>query len=205
MTSHGKLSTTQFILHPNQWFPTILWSALAATAVVIVLYLMLVLVARPPRMLRKRWSWWEKLVYIATLITVAILGTTSFYSVLRYGGMHGWWLFAHMCGAGAFLAVLPLLALTWFRANRFGAHAEGPIDPMSDYAPRFFWLPKFTFWLIVIGGFMVSASMLVSMLPLFGTDTLEELLAIHRYSGLLVVVATLLHFYSVLLERAGLR
>ena len=205
MTHIANPSPEQFMLHPNAWFPRILLVALVAAAIVIVLYLMLVLVARPPRMRRKKWSWWETLVYLATLLTISILGTTSFFTVLRYGGMHGWWLFAHMCGAGAFVGMLPLLALTWFRVNRFGAHADGAVNPMSEYGPRFFWLPKFTFWLIVIGGLAACVSMLLSMLPLFGTDTLRQLLAIHRYSGLLVVVAALLHFYSVLLQRAGLR
>lgn len=205
MTQTGSSSTEQFMLHPNDWFQQILLVALIATAVVIVLYLMLVLVARPPRMLRKKWSWWEKLVYLATLLTIAILGVTAFYTVLRYGAMHGWWLFAHMCGAGAFVGMLPVLALTWFRPNCLDPDTDAVIDPLSDYAPHFFWLPKFTFWLIVVGGLAVCLSMLLSMLPLFGTDVLEQLLAVHRYSGLLVVVATLLHFYSILLQRAGLR
>ena len=47
--------------------------------------------------------------------------------------------------------------------------------------------------------------MLVSMLPLFGTDGLESLLDIHRYAGLLAVVTLFMHFYCVLLQRAQLR
>ena len=47
--------------------------------------------------------------------------------------------------------------------------------------------------------------MLLSMLPLFDTEGLHGLLDIHRYSGLLLVVATMFHLYGVLLRRAGLR
>ena len=61
------------------------------------------------------------------------------------------------------------------------------------------------FWLILVGGLAVSATMLFSMLPLFGTDDLHCLLDIHRYSGLVVVVAMIFHFYSVVLQRIGLR
>jgi cytochrome b subunit of formate dehydrogenase len=57
------------------------------------------------------------------------------------------------------------------------------------------------FWLLVTGGFVVTMTMLLSMLPLFGTEELEELLEIHRYSGLVVVVAVALHLYCVLLQR----
>ena len=37
--------------------------------------------------------------------------------------------------------------------------------------------------------------MLLSMLPIFGTDGLHALLDIHRYAGLMAVVVLAIHFY----------
>ena len=148
------------------------------------------------------WNWWQTLVYLGTVISVAILGLTSFYGVLRYHVLDGWLLFAHMFGAGAFTAMLPLWALTWSPAHRWIVPpATGGERPSS----RFFWLPKLTFWLILAAGIVVTGTMLLSMLPLFGTEGLHQLLDIHRYSGLIVVIALLLHLYGVALQRVRLR
>jgi len=198
--------------HPHEVFPEVLIAGLVGTGVVIFIHLVFVLVGRKPSTRRRRWNLWEKLVYFGILVSVAMLGATAFYAVLRHGAMHGWWLFAHMFGAGAFTGVLPLLAITWARANRFGREpaadstpdAETPEDAVTP-APRFFWLPKFLFWLVIVSGLVVILTMLLSMLPLFGTEGLLNLLDLHRYSGLLAVIALTLHFYCVLLQRIGLR
>ena len=64
---------------------------------------------------------------------------------------------------------------------------------------------QYLFWIILAAGLVTSLTMLFSMLPLFGTDGLHDLLDIHRYSGLVVVVAAILHFYGVVLQRLGWR
>ena len=66
-------------------------------------------------------------------------------------------------------------------------------------------MPKAAFWLLLASGFLVSGTMFLSMLPWFGTDGLHRLLDIHRYSGLVAVVALVLHFYGVVLQRLSLR
>lgn len=182
-------------------FSRILLYALVGLLVVIVLHFLLSLIGRQAARARTKWTYWEILVYLGVLGSVAVLGTTAFYAVLKFGSMHGWILFAHMFGAGAFVAVLPVVALTWCEANRLTAGPEAGSLTDPGPAPRFFWFPKLMFWLLVTGGFVVTMTMLLSMLPLFGTEELEELLEIHRYSGLVVVVAVALHLYCVLLQR----
>jgi cytochrome b subunit of formate dehydrogenase len=59
------------------------------------------------------------------------------------------------------------------------------------------------FWVILVAGLIVIGTMILSMLPVFGTHGLELLLAIHRYAGLAVVAATVLHLYATLLPRFG--
>jgi len=143
------------------------------------------------------------LVYLGTLASVAVLGITSFVAVIRFGTLGGWWLFIHMFGAGVFTFVLPVLALTWCEANRFGrppqpAGSEGQVPPS-----RFLRLAKSMFWVILVAGLIVIGTMILSMLPVFGTDCLQLLLDIHRYAGLVVVAATVLHLYAALLPRIG--
>jgi len=198
-----QLSLTDIIEHPGKVFPAVLMATLIATVAVIFIHLVLALVSRRPAQPHSRFNLWEKLVYLGTLVAVAVAGVTSFYSVLRFGGTHGWWLFFHMFGAGALTGVLPLLALTWGGANRFGQTAELPAAAAAQ--PRFFWIPRVMFWLFLVSGFVVMMTMLVSMLPLFGSEGLEVLLDIHRYAGLLAVVTLAIHFYAVILQRVGLR
>lgn len=189
--------------HPGRAFPDLVVVVLIATGVLIVCHLLLALVGGRAPKPRQRFGWWEKLLYLGALVSVTVLAVTSFYTVIRFHGMHGWWLFFHMFGAGALTGVLPLLAITWCGANRFGRMtAEQAQQPVW---PRFFWIPKFLFWVFLLAGFVVVMSMLVSMLPIFGSDGLNRLADLHRYAGLLAVVALLLHFYCVLLQRAQLR
>ncbi len=189
--------------HPGKVFPSLLAVTLIATAAMVVVHLILALLGGRAPKPRKRFNIWEKLVYLGALVSVAMLGVTSFYTVLRFGGMHGWWLFAHMFGAGALTGVLPLLALTWCGASRFGRLTQRQLE--ESYLPRFFWIPRVMFWLFLLAGFVVLLTMLVSMLPLFGTEGMEILLDIHRYAGLLAVVTLFIHFYCVLLQRVQLR
>ena len=123
----------------------------------------------------------------------------GFYAVLAVGTLGGCMLFAHMFGAGLFTVILPLLALTWCEANGcMGAEGAPEAGPP---AARFLGLSKAMFWVMLTAGLVVTGTMLLSMLPVFGTHGLEVLLEIHRWSGLVVVVATLLHLYSALLTR----
>ncbi|NOX53256.1 MAG: hypothetical protein GXP27_02225 [Planctomycetes bacterium] len=164
-----------------------------------------------------RWNWWERLLYAVAVLALLDLSVTAFYGMAVHGHLGGWWLLAHMVGAGTFLGVLPFLALTWCRPccfelsprpdNAKTQESQGEaheVTPAMAFPPRrFSWLGKLTFWLMMISGIVVAGTMLLSMLPLFGTHTLEELLDLHRYSGLVLATAALLHLYSVCANRLG--
>ena len=201
-----KSFSVDYAIHPAAAFRSVLPYALFGIVVLIVVHFGLSWFGGRAAARHSRWNWWERLVYLGVLGSVGLLGATAFFGVLRFGALHGWLLFAHMFGAGAFVAVLPVVALTWCEANRFvrGRAPRGALATAGT-APRFFWLPKAMFWILLAGGLVVSLTMLVSMLPLYGTEGLEQLLDLHRYSGLLVVAATVFHFYSVLLQRIGWR
>ncbi len=185
----------------GELFRQILPYAFVGVVVIIVLHLMIALIFRGAPAERKKWNLWDILIYLGTLGCVAVLGATSFVEVMRHGELGGWPLFFHMCGAGALTAMLPLLALSWAHFNQFD------IGPRTGSAPppKFYWLPKLMFWLILASGLVVTMTMLISMLPIFGSDGLHVLLDIHRYSGLVVVLALVLHLSSVAAQRVGLR
>lgn len=185
----------------GELFRLILPYAFVGIVVIVVLHLLISLIFRGAPAERKKWNLWDVLIYLGTLGCVTILALTSFVEVMRHGELGGWPLFFHMFGAGAFTAVLPLLALSWAHVNQFDVGPSAGSSP----PPKFYWLPKLMFWLMVISGLVVTMTMLISMLPIFGSDGLRVLLDIHRYSGLIVVLALVLHLYSVAAQRVGLR
>lgn len=204
----------QLARHPGHVYADLIPWVLIGTVVMIAIHFLLVLITKPSsRRTGTRWNLWEKLIYLALLFCVIDLAVTAFFSVLRFGAMEGWFLFVHMVGSGTLVALLPLLAITWSESSRFGRgknstrgrkSADAGTET-SAHAPRFLWLSKLAFWIILASGLVTVLTMLLSMLPLFDTEGLHGLLDIHRYSGLLLVVATMFHLYGVLLRRFGLR
>lgn len=177
--------------------------ALLGVLVVVAVHLVLVFSRRRATGPRSFWGWWDALVYLGTLVSVVVLGITSLVGVIRFGILDGWWLFIHMVGAGLFTVVLPLLALSWCEANRFEYPA--PADNEGEVRPRrFSGLAKAMFWVILASGLVVTGTMLLSMLTLFGTHGLELLLDLHRYAGLALLAAMILHLYATLLPKLGL-
>ncbi len=43
--------------------------------------------------------------------------------------------------------------------------------------------------------------MLLSMLPVLGTQQMNQMITIHRYAGLVLVIATIVHLYTVVLSK----
>lgn len=185
-------------------FVSILPLALLGVLVVVVIHLLVAVVRRRAAVCRAPWGWWAWLVYLGTLASVAVLAVTSLVAVIQFGILGGWWLFAHMFGAGAFTLVLPLLALTWCEAHGGACPARPAGDAEPPPSARFSCLAKTMFWVILAAGLVVIGTMVLSMLPLFGTVGLELLLDIHRYAGLAVVAAMILHLYATMLPRLGL-
>lgn len=197
---------------PARAYPRVVSIALIGTCVVVVLHFATVLLSRKNRQPgRAKWSIWERLIYSLALLSIVVLGATAFFSVIQYGAMEGWFLLAHTVSSGALIPLLLLLAITWAEANRFGrGTGSGRVAAETDSATprpnsRFPGIAKLTFWIMLASGCVTASSMLASMLPVIGTDGLHRLLDVHRYGGLLLVVATMFHLYSVSLRCLGLR
>jgi len=204
MLAELNLATIGMAGNASGIFLGILPLALLGVLVVALVHLIWVVVRRRGAVPRSSWGWWACLVYLGTLASVAVLGITSFAAMIRFGILGGWWLFFHMFGAGVFTFVLPLLAVTWCEANRFGRPPQPAGAEGQEQSARFLRLAKSMFWVILVAGLIVIGTMILSMLPVFGTEGLTLLLDIHRYAGLAVVAATVLHLYAALLPRFGL-
>jgi hypothetical protein len=139
---------------------------------------------------RPKWGLIEKLLYLGLAVTVIVLGVTSLYSVIPAGAMHGWWLFAHLVAAGAFVGLVTLVGLIWMRRNL-----------MFDSDLKFITLARFAFWVILIGAVGAIGSVLVAMFGLVGGRLMHDAVDIHRYSGLAVVCGLILHLYAVALMK----
>ncbi|MFO7905712.1 MAG: hypothetical protein ACQESR_22505 [Planctomycetota bacterium] len=203
MLTDFNAATADLVHAVQNAFPDVMVIALFVTAAIILLHFVLALIGRKTAPAKRRWNLWERLVYLGALVSVAGLAFTSFYPILTLGTMRHWWLFAHMFGAGVLVAVLPLIAINWAGPSCFG-HPDSSEQPRAE-APRFFRTTKVMFWLFLTSGFVVVLTTLLSMVPIFGTDGMHILLDIHRYSGLIAVVALAFHFYYVLLQRARIR
>jgi hypothetical protein len=206
----------------GETFRKILPYALIGVIVLCAAHLVFTLVRRKKVDKTGRYRWWEMLIYLGTVGCIAVLAATSFIEMLRSGALLGWPLFVHMFAAGAFVGVLPLLAVTWCHFNTYGCcprnvpkTGDSQADPSGDAAAacrssepsagRFSCTAKTLFWIVLAGGFVVTMTMLVSMLPLFGTDGLHTLINVHRYAGLVVVLALIAHIYAVAIRLTGLR
>ena len=162
------------ISHPDS-YATAVALGLAGTFVFLLLHRALALRApaaprpvTPPSRLQRTLTF---LIFLA----VSVLAATGFYAVLGPGHISGWILFLHMGAAGPFVALLLPFVLV------------RPLRPGQSLTARI------SFWIFALAALASLASMLFSMIPLFATEHLERLLLIHRYAGLTLVIALLVH------------
>jgi hypothetical protein len=135
----------------------------------------------------------ERLIYLLFLLAVALQAITSFGSILRHGGMHGWMHVMHMTVAGLFAVTLTGLALLWAEQSSFERGGSR----------RFYFGEKASFWLTIMAGFVTLVSALFGMLSWFGSDSQNLLFTIHRYSAVMLVIFVVFNGYRVLVGRPG--
>ena len=81
-------------------------------------------------------------------------------------------------------------------------------DPLGDPANcpgtgRFDPIQKSYLWCAGLLGLVLLATMLLSMVPLFGTDGQELMLLIHRWAALLLLMLTIFHGYRTVVGKPG--
>jgi len=170
------------------------------TVVVLVVHLFVRLLAcwrygRRPRPVP--WRWWDRALYSLLLLSIGGLAGTAFYAAARGESLHQWVLMGHVACSLLFVFVLALLALVWAPACRYQGRAE-PAE--RKFRP----LTKFLFFLLLAGGVVLSATILVAMLPVVEPASMLQLFALHRYAALATTIIALLHLYTVWAARLGI-
>jgi len=133
-----------------------------------------------------------RLSWLGALSCVLVLGATAFGTVLIRGAMHGLPLLLHVLAGGGLTVALALVALTWVRTNHIGGAV-----------PRFPGLTRLAFWFVLLLGLIAGGTMLASTFALAGTEGMERLVDVHRWSGLGMFLAAVLHAYLVRRHRRG--
>jgi hypothetical protein len=122
-----------------------------------------------------------KLVCGVTTLTVLVLALTGFWALLRGEAMSGYTLMLHCTVAPVFCLFLAVTAVMGAQRNRF----EGGDGRRGNRAIA---LRKTFFWLMLLAGIGVIMSMVLSMVPLYGTRGQEVLYELHRWSTVIFVM-----------------
>lgn len=152
----------------------------------------------------------KKLCYLVTLVCFLVLGLTGFWPLLVRGEhISGYLMMIHATFAPIFAICLAILTLTWASRNRF---LDGecpwlrrllrrvtamPLPPQEGACNWTLVIQKAAFWAVVALSLPLILSIVLSMLPLFGTHWQEVAMAAHRWTAVIFAVACILHAYLV--------
>lgn len=164
----------------------------------------------------------RKLVYLLALLCLVVLAVTGFYPTLVLGEhISGYPVMVHATFAPVFAVCLAVLAVMWASRCRF-TYSDWPwfqsivqrVTLIRDPSPvtRDSLLSderratscstglgqKMTFWLLIFLALPLILSIVLSMLPLFGTHHQELLLASHGYVAMVFTIVAIVHIYLVI-------
>lgn len=137
----------------------------------------------------RRYGLIERLVLLGLSGSIVVLIVSGIGTVLL-GELEGLALMLHVTVGGAMAFFAAAAAVMWC--------AE-----CSSSLGRFDGATRTTYWLILLLSLPVVLTMMFSMLPLLGPEGLETLDEIHKYSGLLLGLAGMVHFYHAVVARRG--
>jgi cytochrome b subunit of formate dehydrogenase len=158
----------------------------------------------------------KKLCYIVAAVCFLLLGLTGFWPVIVHGEhISGWPMIIHATLAPIFAICLAIIAITWAGQNRFEKGECPWLQRLLRRVTRLA-LPaqeepcqcaatsmKVTFWAIILLALPLILSIVLSMLPLFGTHWQDFALAAHGWTALVFAVAVLIHTYLAVRVRLG--
>jgi len=151
----------------------------------------------------------RKLVFIVAVICAAILTVTGFVPPLVMGkAISGWWLVIHATCAPVFAACIAILAVMWAGNCTFDKNYLPWLNklitrtPQSTEEPeKYEFCKKISFWIVIFLALPVILSAVLSMFPIFGTHGQENLLTLHRYSTLILVLTSIIYLYLMTLSQ----
>ena len=154
------------------------------------------------RLLIKHLNVLELLVFGITMLSVLSLTISGFSaSLILKNPMENYLLMCHIIFGIIFITGLTVLSFLWAEACRFDVNSQtGWCSSKSDeknYPNEIFstWR-KIFFWCFLISGLIATLAILLSMVPIFGTEGLKILYEVHRWFALcsvLTIIGFILH------------
>jgi len=145
-----------------------------------------------------RRHWLSRGLYVIYLGIIAVLAFTAFGSLLQFGHLGGYPLLYHVTAAGVFVFLMVVIAFLYLPT------AADELDEHQKLVPQW-WAPRWSAWALIATSIATAGTMLLSMLPWLDTQGLRDMALLHRYAGLGVVIAAILHAYSMICVRLGWR
>lgn len=149
----------------------------------------------------------RKLIFLVGLICFAVLFLTGFLPVVCGGKMHGWPLMIHATFALVFIACGAIVVFLGAGDYAFNKKDADAIPTGCKCTGDGCWLTdtgvgaKAGFWALAILALPVTLTMVLSMLPLFGTHGQHLMFELHRWSALIFAWIAIVELY--ILTRMG--
>jgi cytochrome b subunit of formate dehydrogenase len=151
------------------------------------------------------------LVYLLALLCFVVLAVTGFYPMLVLGEhISGYFVMVHATFAPVFTICLAVLAIMWARNCRFTRNdwpcfqrivqrvtlvkSAGEEEPRKSSG----FGQKIAFWLIICLALPLILSIVLIMLPIFGTHSQELLLGMHRYTAMVFSLVAIVHTFLLI-------
>lgn len=123
----------------------------------------------------------RKLVFLLGLLGFCVLAATGFGPLLFGARLHGYLLMIHATFAPVFIGAAAIVAI--LGAGQYSKQNTGA---------------KAGFWALLVLSLPVTLTMVLSMLPLFGTHGQEILFSIHRWSALIFALLAIIELYILI-------
>jgi len=158
-----------------------------------------------------RYNLWERFLHLVLLATFGVLAVTAYWASIGWGGpMAGYSLMIHTTFGAVFAVAVAAMLVTWAADHAFSKQdgrwltKGGPWSTRDDLpAGRFNAGDKFYFWMAGLLTLILLLSMLLSMVPVFGTAGQYLMYDLHRYAALVLMIMTIWHAYATTLIKPG--
>ena len=201
-------------------FQSISWASLTVVAIGIVIHVCAGLGAGKANRKAKRhplgWCGWEndldklgklkRLAGIVAVVSLLVMTLTAFSGRLISNElMTGYALMIHVGTAPVFLLCAVFLLITWAHQCRLTEDERAELTGRLCFQPvkakDSLLLIKLTFWGAMFLTVPASLSIVAVMFTIFGTHGQDVLVGVHQYTGLGLVLLTIIHVYLVLRHR----
>ena len=201
-------------------FQSISWASLTVVALGIVIHVCAGLGAGQVKRKAKRhplgWCGWEndldklgklkRLAGIVAVVSLLVMTLTAFSGRLISNElMTGYALMIHVGTAPIFLLCAVFLLITWAHQCRLTEDERAELTGRLCFQPvkakDSLLLIKLTFWGAMFLTVPASLSIVAVMFTIFGTHGQDVLVGVHQYTGLGLVLLTIIHVYLVLRHR----